>query len=132
MLGSDSSYMDIHEKLEQALDLLFHDVENAADDGVFGLQHVHSPERPTGKPSRSKKRKREGPQSVFEEDFHKRLSMLVEAARSGGGKPRGDQYRLEQISPLQGACCTTSCPADHAHAPPSVHEFFNFAWITCE
>lgn len=96
--------MNIHDKLEEALDFLLHDAEELTEDveakELQKTSHSHRGEAT----KRSKKRKREA--DVIDEDFDKRLSKLVQAARSGSGMPRGDLYRLLHTPQMQ------ACPGD--------------------
>lgn len=99
--------MDIRDRLEEALDFLLCDAEQLTED--VEARERSAPRQshradPTKRRGSSKKRKREA--DITDEDFDKRLSKLVQAARSGGGMPRGDQYRLlhtPQIQPPPGA-----------------------------
>ena len=106
--------MSIHDRLEEALDLLLRDSEDLTADVEARERertaHTHSHRRGDGTQRSGKKRKREA--DITYEDFDKRLFKLVQAARSGGGTPRGDQYRLlhtPQIQPPPGAHTTSKC-----------------------
>jgi FtsZ-interacting cell division protein YlmF len=96
--------MTIIEKLEAALDFLYHD-DDEWTETVEAREHerrAHANAEEVRR--RDKKRKREA--DITDVDFDKRLSKLVQAARSGGGMPRGDQYRLlhtPQLQPRPGA-----------------------------
>jgi hypothetical protein len=115
--------MDIRERLETALDYLFHDIEHSAPDDVAATRRAKGSDGPVAKSSGSKKRKRETFQRASEQDFDKRLSILVEAARTGGGKARGEHYRLEQISEFQGVVYVTVPTILPLH-PPQVDESY--------
>ena len=89
--------MDIHDRLEAALDLLLCDADELTED-VEAKERAARNATDTSK-GRSKKRKREA--NIADEDFDKRLEKLVQASRSGGSMPRGDQYRHLNTPPPQ-------------------------------
>jgi hypothetical protein len=91
--------MNIIEKLEAALDFLYRGDEELTET-VEARERERSAHTHTGEANRhKKKRKREA--DISDVDFDKRLSKLVQAARSGGGMPRGDQYRLLHTPQMQ-------------------------------
>lgn len=96
--------MSIHDRLEEALDLLENLTADVEARERERTAHTHTHRAGDDTKRSGKKRKREA--DITHEDFDKRLFKLVQGARSGGGMPRGDQYRLlhtPKIQPPPGA-----------------------------